>query len=715
MVTWGCVGRVGALAVALGVGGAILALPAIASGDTGDRSGADTARDARTAPRGGSAPADSGTQTTAGGRGATTAHRSAAPEQKNRSETAAVTVELPSATPDVAGVDVAVRPVAQVDAVAAPAAAAAPVTDAPSVVAATPAAEVAVATAIPQGALAAAGPGLLDWLDGGNGTGTPLATPLAWAVVAVTRRESSTVATAAAPAAPAPAAAAADLGTLATALGNRVAGVLTSLAGSLTGGPGATLVGFLNQSTSVPGVSVAGALGIAAANVLRDAAGITRVALPGFGGIDGSVVEAIGAALSDPALAPGLASAASSLIVELAGNPAVRTLVAQQLSGWVTSVAGNTPLAGAVGDAAAALLASPAVVSGLAAVAQSAITEVLGQPAISAALSGAVGPVLDAARHGDDLSDTVLGAIDVLRSDPAVAAALSTAVRNTLAVAGADLWGNAAVQQVLGQTVSTLFGAVAADPALLAAVVGQFSAVLGPDVAALVGDPAVAGDVAVALGSAVTGFLGQPGVAAALTGAAGGVVDALLLGADPYGAAQAVFAALKADPAVAAAVGATISAFVGGVMDSSGVLDVIGGVTEGLVDDVLDQAGLSGTPAGEVAKAAVTALLDNAAIADLVGDIAADVLGGQPVEELAGAVVYAVITEPDLQAAVGSAVGQAIGALFGDNPIGAVVGWVAGGAATVAIGFIAGIALLFNLVPAPAAVLRNEWPVLVVA
>lgn len=692
----GYVGRVGALAVALGVGGAMLASPAVASADGGrDRASADDT--ARETPATASGP-------TVGGRGSGKAHRTAVPAQKNRSTAATPdrVAELPAVTPSGP-----VRSVAD-DTVPAAAPAAAETPAAAAVVAEAPA-----VAAVPRGALAVSADGLLDRLGGSDGSGVPLATPLTWAVVAVTRREFDSATMNIGSTAVPTAAASGDLAGLATALGSRVAGALTTIAGNLSGAAGATLVDFLAQSTAVPGVSVGDAVGIAAANLLRDAAGITRVAVPAFDSLNPTVIAAIGAALSDPALAPGLGSAASDLIIELAGSPAVRTLVAEQLTRWVSSISGGSSLAGAVGDAAAALLASPAVASGLAAVAESAITGVFGQPALSAVLAGAVGPVIDAALGGGDFADTAMAVFDTVQSDPAAVAALRIALRNTLATAG-DVLAGSEVRQALGRTTANLFTALAADPSLRAELVDQFSAVLGSQVGTLIGDPRIAGDVAAAVGSAVTGLLGQPGLVAALTGAAGQVFDAVLAGADPQAAVQSVFAALQADRAVAAAAGATVSAFVESVMKSAGVLDVVGGVTQNMVDTALGQAGLAATPIAAVAKAAVSALLTNSAVADLAGDITTNLLSGKPVDAVANTVIRAVITEPDLQAAVGTAVGQAIGTIFGDNPIGEFVGWVAGGAATVAIGFLAGIALLFNLVPAPAAVVRNDWPVVAV-
>lgn len=58
------------------------------------------------------------------------------------------------------------------------------------------------------------------------------------------------------------------------------------------------------------------------------------------------------------------------------------------------------------------------------------------------------------------------------------------------------------------------------------------------------------------------------------------------------------------------------------------MLEVIGGASKSLVNEVLDQVGLAGTPMGDLAESAVTSLLDDAAVAGLIGDIAADLLSG---------------------------------------------------------------------------------------
>jgi hypothetical protein len=98
-----------------------------------------------------------------------------------------------------------------------------------------------------------------------------------------------------------------------------------------------------------------------------------------------------------------------------------------------------------------------------------------------------------------------------------------------------------------------------------------------------------------------------------------------------------------------------------------------------------------------VTQAVVDSLLGNAAVQNLISQLTVAIAGGAPVDAVANTVIQAVIGQPALQAAVGAAVGQAVGALFGDNPIGFVVGQVVGAAATLVIGLAANIASLFNL------------------
>jgi hypothetical protein len=218
------VGRVGALAVALGIGGAILGFSPVAAADTGDAAGAgqDTGRSADSAdsaqrrgraaasPGAAEAPTSnsrSGRATRAGrGAGAVESDPVVEPAQTRKAETpapAATVTQAPAAAvdpapalapePEPATIEdlapVAVRPVVgdtgpdvsadsavSGDAVVAPVEIAAVAEEAPVMTAAAP-------DVVSEGEIDPTA------LLGEDGTGEPGAEPLAWAALAVTRRE----------------------------------------------------------------------------------------------------------------------------------------------------------------------------------------------------------------------------------------------------------------------------------------------------------------------------------------------------------------------------------------------------------------------------------------------------------------------------------------------------------------------------------------------
>ncbi|WP_163806739.1 beta strand repeat-containing protein [Mycolicibacterium anyangense] len=182
------VGRVGALAVALGVGGMIAGLPVAAadtgSGDSGSSgSVAHSARKAAAKSTPGSASSASGN-----GKGSTTAKPAGAVSAESGAAASARRIHLgatDSVTPEPS--PVAVKEIS------------------PTVGADVPATETTapvLTAATPRGSLSTTPRGPLDWLTGGGGDPLGAFTgPLAWAALAVSRREttnSTTVAPAAA-------------------------------------------------------------------------------------------------------------------------------------------------------------------------------------------------------------------------------------------------------------------------------------------------------------------------------------------------------------------------------------------------------------------------------------------------------------------------------------------------------------------------------------
>ena len=112
--------------------------------------------------------------------------------------------------------------------------------------------------------------------------------------------------------------------------------------------------------------------------------------------------------------------------------------------------------------------------------------------------------------------------------------------------------------------------------------------------------------------------------------------------------------------------------------------------------------------AGRVTNAAVGSLLSDPAVRVFASRLAVTVLGGG---DVVGEAISAVLTQRPLQAAIGTAVGRGLGSLFGDNPLGTVVGWVTGGAVTQLLGLIGAIGSIFIVREPIAGAEREEEPV----
>lgn len=471
-----------------------------------------------------------------------------------------------------------------------------------------------------------------------------------------------------------------------------ISAVGDALSGLLSDAAGAALVGFLSE----PGIG--DVLATSAVNAILTALGAEP--LPGGAEtpatIDLAVTGAITALLSDPELSAGLGVIAGDLVGALAGDPALRALISAQLSALVVSVvdAGTAAdLGPALSDAVLALLADPAVADGLGAVAGSVLTGFLGQPDAVEALSGVAGDIVTALVTGSDPAEALSGALAALQSDPALLAALGDTVSAVLDTVDTALLGDAAVQEAIGTAAGALLAGLADNPTIRALIDAQLGAALGPSFAGVIDEVLAIG------GPLVTELLGYPGISSALTGAADQIATAVLAGADLQTALQDALAALQSDPAVQGALGALIPQLLELVGEAEELRAGIGEAAQDVVSDLLAQSGLDpavSTALGQVADAAISSLLANPAVGNLIGDIAVDLLDGAATEQVLDTVIDAVLTSPALQGAVGAAIGQGIGSLFGENVIGAVVGGVAGAAATLLIGLFAGFTLIFG-------------------
>ncbi|MGV1088313.1 MAG: hypothetical protein ACOYBX_10045, partial [Mycobacterium sp.] len=370
----GYIGRVGALAVLLGVGGAIAALPATAAADTGstdtgsrqahgargeaqDQTPADSA--APSARRSGHGPATPGSAaSTAPNRAGHSARPAAAVPSPVVDGTA--TASTPAST-DSAAVNLDSVPSVTVDSPTPSVVAAAQeiVTDA---VSSTPAPAV-MTSAAPRGALTATAINPLSWLAGGTDPAAPFAAPLAWAALAVSRREIATTSTAAPSAAVTTAAPAA------------------ALTGPLAApGVGTALLTAAKQV--VLAVASGGNIGVALQSAMT-----SLEADPAFAAVS------LASVLADPGAAQALGQTASDLITGLAADATVRTAVGSWISSSLSAAMANYPgasgIASTVANAAVGLLADPAAANGLGALANSFVTSLLSQPGVSTTLTNA--------------------------------------------------------------------------------------------------------------------------------------------------------------------------------------------------------------------------------------------------------------------------------------------------------------------------------------
>lgn len=777
------VGRIGTLAVALGVGGVIAALPAVAAADTGpDASAGDPTQPAaaqdHAATRGGfanritsrspAAPAaadpDVPTADPVPGRGATASGKRGAVQVRPAAGSAGVEsgprVNVPvPVVADGARPEPATLPAAVTVTVTQPAAAV------PQIAPTAPTAEAAAAppiTAAP-GSLWIPGAALLALLGGGD-PNAPATAPLAWAALAVARRDpvASPVASVSAVSAPAAAAdsdeeTAALWDELAPALTDQVAQLIQTELADLSpiAGTVAPIVvnGFadwifhgtvapeLDQLANDPTVlgfvagwaaqgitglglppAVGAAVGSAVASLVQNTFGgpgnaAVRAAVDTFlSTLPGSPSGWTDLQLLDQLLQGGITfgelidnqlnTAALNGLTTLLSNPAVQQSLGSALTGAVgvlTSQLAADPdawaqigaaladltAAGGVVGAVADLLADPAVAGGLAAVAGTTISAFLGQPGVSAALIDVAGQVLTAVLAGADPHAALQSALQSVQADSVIQAALGP----TLAVALKALG-----DQSLGTTITALVTQLTSDPDLRAVVTEQLGATLGDTVLALL-SPLGSGLAAV-LGPVITDLLGAPDVGSLLTDAVGQI----LAGADPYTALQNALQSVQADPALQAALGTALSGAVNTILGNGEIRHALGDAVGLAVSSMLTDNGAAErltTVASQVTNVAVTALLANPVVGNLVSSIVVDALGGLSGSGLTDTVIQTVLGDRALQTAVGFAIGQGLGSLLGDNVFGAIAGRLAGVAVTLVLRF--GSGLVLRVIPVPAA------------
>ena len=445
-------------------------------------------------------------------------------------------------------------------------------------------------------------------------------------------------------------------------------------------------IGALVGGSNPAGAAEAAWQALQADPAFRDAVGV-------------AVTAALSAGLTNTGLVQALGTAVTDVVAGVAGDAALQAIVGQQVAGYLNAALAGTPAAGItpdLSDVIVGLISNPAVTGALADVAGSVVVDFLSQPGIATAVAEIAGQSASALLAGADPEAALAAAWQGLQADSAFNPAVVATVANTVNAVLAD----SGLVAALGASTAALVSAVTADPSVWTFITDLVGSTYGDTIVATLTDLAASGGLADLASSAVTGFLGAPGVAAALSDIAGQITAAVLGGAPLTDALQSALESLQADPALVAALDAIASDALRSILGESSVQEAVSAVARDvvttLIGDSLGDSGLDAA-AGQVTEAVVDSLLANTAVQDLISELAVDIAAGNPVGELTNTVIQAVIEQPALQAAVGMAVGAAVGALFGDNPIGFVVGQVVGATATLLIGAASGLVSLFNL------------------
>ena len=412
---------------------------------------------------------------------------------------------------------------------------------------ATPA-PVMVAAAV-RGALSATPGDPIGLLGGAGDPLAPFAAPIAWAALAVSRREFAGPVQTAAPAA-------------AVSTGEPVA-VASSPLADLLGQADAQAAIFAAAKQFLLTVVAGGNEAAALQNGLQ-----SLDANPLFANYAWDTV------LADPGMAQALGGTVGSLITGLAADSDVQAAIGERVSGYLTSALGNSPAAAGIAATVSAvvvgLLADPAAGAGLGAVGGTAVTVLLSQPGAVAAMEN-VSDQIGALVGGSNPAGAAEAAWQSLQADPAFRDAVGVAVTAALNVALTD----AGLVQAIGAGVTDLVAGVAADPTLQAMAGEQIGGYVGAALAgtpvsglsgtltgvlvALISNEAVTGGLADVAGAVLVDFLGQPGIATALADIGGGLATALLAGTDQQTALQTAWLALQADSAFVPAVAASVS------------------------------------------------------------------------------------------------------------------------------------------------------------
>lgn len=566
------VGLISTLSVALGVGSVLASMPIADADTTGSVGASDASSQASTA------------RDTRGSAGAR-ANREA---RTQRSSTSAAGAEAPAR-----------RNRVRIDSAA--------TATAPSLTAASP-----------RGSLSAPGSVLLSLLNGGGNPGVPETAPLAWAAVALTRRESTANAVAAV--ATTTAAASATTANAAASADPAVISLVDQYRGVLEG-----QVRSVISSTALADVIAPLVANGAADWILNGTVGPELTALASNSTVGAFIAGQTAAQLANFGLPQEISSAVGNAVahaVQVAFGDATNTA----LIGAVDTFIGAVPWA-----STSTLDTLTSLVSGNVTVVDIAASQLGG-----AALQNAATALLENA---------------------AVPGAIGTAVTTVIR----DLAGDAGVRAVISDQLGALIGATAAGGSTTAAV----GTAINNALTGLLADSAFLDALATTAGTTVTTFLSQPGIPASLTGAASQIAGALVSGTDAAAVLQAAIAGLQNSAQIQAAISTTLGVAAAELLGNPAVPQALGTATTAVIRALATDPTLSAALAEQLAALLTsTAGLGpaGAALGDL-GALLADTAVLNSLATIAGSAVTTFLSQPGLPAGLSAVAVQVATAL----------------------------------------------------
>ena len=325
------------------------------------------------------------------------------------------------------------------------------------------------------------------------------------------------------------------------------------------------------------------------------------------------------------------------------------------------------------------ILSSAVIIDGGLGTVETAVSTFLDYSGVNAALATFSNSVAQAiVDQVDDPQAAFDAATQVLRANANVQLAIGQALKGAVK----SLTGNAAALNDVSATVKTFITDVATDPVIKAAVLERFGDKYGAEIVGVLNNTAAIEKLANAIATVVPKFLGARGVSDALAEVVNQIALAPLDSTDPNTAIQAALAALQENPAIKAALKSTVSAAVRGFLGVQALEQAAARIVGYAVQDFFDSSPLNNPTlerlAANALKSVVHSLLGDGSVRNLIGSLAGDLASGRPAEDVVRALVTNVLSSPGVQLAVGQAIGQAVGSAFGGGPIGFLVGQFVG-------------------------------------